>query len=646
MTYAHLHGMTLHEGGHLFIDRGKSGYYLDGRDGLAELRRLAQEGGRGFDELICEHLDRVSRNIVHVLQIYHELKSLGIEIHVTSSGVGRVDDVHAVFYGLIGMEQRTRMLRLMSQGSWRAALRGRNVGSIPYGYNRGPEAGDLVVDPFEAEVVRRIFRLFDAGVNARQIAYMLNTEKLPSPSGSSTWTSCKILGTAAMGSGILRNPKYVGVYIYGKMQTVRRPDSPAKKLRMRPSSSWAYGAKPEWSIVDRSLWLRVLCRLKEMKDVAAAKKPREKRSAKSTLLFHGRYSCVCGSPLWIAFKGNSTGRRMRCSSELSGGLCDRSRSTSSNFVEYEVLREIRDTVLSSTDLPMYAEECEAELRRLEEEVAVETRHRLARIAELDDWLETSIDKAINKGGTDEDLARARIKKRAERSEHQLALAALPDISSKPRFDPSAIDALKDAVDKIILRLPIVATSEADLMLVQALRKLVTKVVLDQPNGERGYTLKITFCPAALVAPSGLGNLAERQPVTVRRNCPPPTAIQANVEERKADLRARADRNEYGLSDEDWRIVEPIIRNDRAADGRTTMDAALFYLRSGKGFTSLPSPYGGLAMRYRVRVLVLNGEWRRAYDALTEAGSPAVRNLDVTRFASLENRKRERVSGAT
>lgn len=183
-TYVRLNGLMPLTGGHLFVDRGKSGFYLDGRDDLAALRRLALQGGRGFDQLVCESLDRVSRNVVDVLRIYQEFKALGIEIHVTSGGVGKVDDVHAVFYGFIGMEQRERMLRLMSQGAWRAALRGRHLGGIPYGYRRGAGVGELLVDVDKVRVVDRIYRLFDSGVDATRIARLLNNEKVPSPSVS------------------------------------------------------------------------------------------------------------------------------------------------------------------------------------------------------------------------------------------------------------------------------------------------------------------------------------------------------------------------------------------------------------------------------------------------------------------------------
>ncbi|MDH2312336.1 recombinase family protein [Methylobacterium brachiatum] len=644
-SYALSYGMTPLQGGHQFIDRGKSGFYLEGRDDLAALRLLATHGGKGFDKLVCEHLDRLSRNVVHVLQIYHELKALGIEIHVTSGGVGRVDDVHAVLYGFIGMEQRERMLRLMSQGAWRAALRGRHLGGIPYGYRRGQEVGDLVVEENEAAVVKRIYHLFDSGVSATQIARLLNGENLPPPSGSGQWTRSVILGGPSHGKGILRNPKYVGVYIYGKSRRVRRPGSSSKMVQMRPSTSWVYGAKPAWSFVDRNLWLRVLCRLKQMHDDKGLQKPREKLSGKATLLFHGRYRCVCGATMHGRFRGASTTRSLSCYSQAEGGTCERSRSFSSTFVECEILRVIRDTVLTSAHLPAYIREYTAQLGRIEEEVAREKRERLNRIAELDRWLEKSIDSAINKGGADEDLERARIRKRAERSDERLALAALPDIASMPPVDPEAFVSLRDEMDGLIRRMPIAATSEADLLLVQTLRGLVEKVVIDQIDEERGYALEITFTPSALVARNHRLPLAGLDPVTIRRVCPPSRTTIANLAEIDALLRAKADRREYALSDQDWEIVREQAQAWPFDDVRWAMDATLFYLRSGRGLRSLPPPFSGPKVRQRVRSFVQRGFWRLAYEALVEAASPTVHTLDTSRLATMERVALSRRSAA-
>jgi DNA invertase Pin-like site-specific DNA recombinase len=637
-AYATRNGLIPVNDRYIFADRGRSGYYLTERDDLAKLRELARIDGKGFDKLICEDLDRLSRNIIHVLQIYEELKSRGIEIHVTGGGIGRVDDVHAVFYGLIGMEQRTRMLRLMSQGSWRAALRGQNVGSVPYGYRRGSEAGILLLHDDQAPVVQRIFHLFDVGLKAGQIARLLNAEGVPSASKAG-WTRNSIIGSAKWGNGILRNPKYVGVGIYGRTERVRNVDTPSTVVSMRSSSRWAYAVNTEWAIVDRDLWLRVLTRLKKLNDKSSERKPWEKSSSKATLIFHGSYYCTCGARLRGAFKDRSTGRDMYCSNAAEKGECNRRRQTSANFIECEILREIRDTILTSADLPAYIEEYKSELRRLEDAVSLEVESRRRRIEKIDDWLVKSIDVAINKGGSNEHLERARELKNAERAEHRLALAGLPDLAKMPKMELDTIPSIRDGIDALIRRIPTVAETEADLVLVQTLRRLVPKVVIDREDGMKGYALEITFRPSSLVTPENIQIEGLPDTITVRRPCDAPTSLPANLAERQAVLYVEAASGRHAMSDSDWGIVEPVFQHCRSIDARLTLNAANFYLISEIGLSSLPPPYDGPSVYHGIRRMVWQGDWRRAYSLLAAAGSATVEGLDTTRFIKLESRGR-------
>jgi len=637
-AYARLNGLVPLEDGYKYADRERSGYYLEGRDALAELRELARKGGRGFDKLILEHLDRLSRNIVHVLMIYEELKALGIEIHVTSCGIGRVDDVHVVFYGLIGMEQRTRMLRLTSQGAWQAALAGRNIGCAPYGYRYGDTTGELVVFEEEAIVVERIFRLFVAGVAPVDIARLLNDEGKLSPGGS-FWTRNAIAGTPAWGSGILRNPKYIGVLVWGRSERIKLADRPSRKSRIRSSTLWVYGEKPEWKIVDPAVWMRALCRLKEAGRNGTRSVPREKSSGRATLLFHGSYRCICGSTVASTFRSSSSARTMKCVAAETGGLCERSRSMSSNYVEGEILRALRDNLLSSVDLPGYIDEYRGEVQQFKRDMSERADDLRRRIVEIDLWFAASLDKSLTRGVPREDVELARAAKEKQRADHRLALAALPAVSELASFDPRLVSSLKDEVDALIRRLPIVAGSETELSLVQTLRRLVGKVVIDLTPGEGSYSLEITFAPAMLVAPAGTSAPNGLESVTVRRVCESPKLRRLAAEEREADLRMKVARMEFALTDEDWRIVAPILEGSLLIDERLAMNAVLLYLRSAGGFEALPPPYGGSAMRYQAWRLVSRGYLRRAYLALLEAGSSTVRDLDISRLTGMENHRR-------
>lgn len=69
--------------------------------------------------------------------------------------------------------------------------------------------GYRLIDAEQAEVVRRIFRMYVAGRSALQIADTLNAEGIKGPAGK-PWREVAIRGNRAKGTGILYNPTYVG----------------------------------------------------------------------------------------------------------------------------------------------------------------------------------------------------------------------------------------------------------------------------------------------------------------------------------------------------------------------------------------------------------------------------------------------------
>lgn len=614
-----------------FVDRGKSGWYMEGRDELKALLELARTGA--FKILLIEDLDRLSRRLRDVIAIYDELKALGIEIHVTGSAIGRVDDVTAVFYGLFAQEQRIRLLRMTSQAAWCSASIGRNMAGIPYGYKRGDQRGELQIYEEEASVVRRIFKLFDRGLDARSIAFLLNREGIPSPQNGH-WTNRTVAGISAEGSGILRNPKYVGVYVYGRKRIMRSHDGKKLFYRIRPKKHWVIVEKPEWTIVERRLWVRVALRMKKASDKHRSFGPREKHSSKSIVLFHGRYFCTCGSRMIGIFNGKSKIRKLYCSGALDHGTCDRKRQTSALWVELEVLREIRDRLLTAEALDLFKEEYLSERLLAIEDYTRQASHLRRKIGEINRWLENSMIAGLNAGFVDEDMIAMREKWSSEKMLHEAELSSLPRADSIREIPPDQITTLKDQINELIIRMPIVATTEHDMLLVQTLRDLVPRIVLHRGSSQADYTLDITSSLGALA--EDVDPLSIDAPTrTVRRACPAPTTGVPALREVRERLEDHVRTNRFGLKDADWTVLEPILSDYPRPDKRQLLDATLLHLRTSAGLASLPAPFDGHAFMQRARVMIAAGWFRRAYDALSMIGSPTVAGLDTSRLAHLE-----------
>lgn len=83
------------------------------------------------------------------------------------------------------------------------------LGDVPYGYRW--ENGEIIVDPEQAVIVKRIFSELLAGKGTDVIAKSLNAENVPTKKGG-RWTSTSI-------RGILANEKYTGDCIFQKTYT-------------------------------------------------------------------------------------------------------------------------------------------------------------------------------------------------------------------------------------------------------------------------------------------------------------------------------------------------------------------------------------------------------------------------------------------
>jgi site-specific DNA recombinase len=144
-----------------------------------------------------------------------------------------------------------------------------------------PRAGHLaematgereIVSP-EAEVIRRIFRDYAAGVSPKALAKRLNRERCPGPNGK-PWNPSTIHGNPARGTGILNNELYVGRLVWNRLRYVRDPDTGKRVSRPNPPAAWVKTAVPELQIVDDELWNEVKARQAEMRRAASSGNPK------------------------------------------------------------------------------------------------------------------------------------------------------------------------------------------------------------------------------------------------------------------------------------------------------------------------------------------------------------------------------------
>jgi len=144
--------------------------------------------------------------------------------------------------------------------------RGLCAGGRAYGYRSEPVLDELgreigrrrIIEPAEADVVRRIFQLYAEGMSPKTIAHRLNAERVPPPRASRGrrlrgWTWSTIAGSPKKAQGILNNPLYAGRIVWNRSRKVRDPDTGKRVMRARPPEEWQSIDAPELRVVPEEL---------------------------------------------------------------------------------------------------------------------------------------------------------------------------------------------------------------------------------------------------------------------------------------------------------------------------------------------------------------------------------------------------------
>lgn len=482
-----------------FADPGISGGTAN-RPGYQ--RMLAAARRKEFAVVVTEDTSRLWRSMAEQAPRLAEWKDLGIRL-VTLSGIDSAQQGFALIAPMMGAFAelaRTEASYRTRRGLQANALRGVSTGGRAYGYD-SVEQGDgskrLVVNDEQSAVVRRIFTLYAEGVSPRAIAEQLNAERIPSPGSAwartggkrrdSKWVASAIHGEPEKGTGILNNPKYVGLLTWGRTSWTRSAqDSKVRRV--------AHLARPEVASVDESLrivpdalWDRAQARRKA---VRARTKQRGHSGGKGPrYAFSGLLVCAeCGSRYVIAGKN-----QYACATFINGGrsACGNSKRINRGVIEQRIAAELRDELLTAeverrvlTAARRLKAERDIRALATEDTQAARRRELEAKVANLTD--------AIACGQLRGSPAIAAALAEAERELAALTVPARPK-ATVTELLPQALVAYR----RMVRALPNTLSKEPDKARV-VLQRLFGEIrVVRTPDG--GYAARLETSPAALIA---------------------------------------------------------------------------------------------------------------------------------------------------
>jgi site-specific DNA recombinase len=322
------------------------------RGGYQALLKAARR--REFDVIVAEDSSRLWRELSEQRRALKELQDLGV--HVVGHGLDTRREESKILLAVSGAmaeAYRDEIARRTRRGLEGRALAGAPTGGKAYGYiaARDSGTGKVEIDQEQAAVVCRIFELHASGASPRTIAMTLNDEGVPSPGSQwkrtsrrkSGWLASAIHGDVERGSGILNNPRYIGIVKWGRSRWTRGASDSSKRRMNMKETALHEATEERLRIVPQELWERVRARQALRRSTVGARvkgsvkrnSPGQGRPPRHVL--SGLLRCgVCGASFSLA-----DSRSYACASHVNGALCSNKIRVTRKLVEQKVLETVK-----------------------------------------------------------------------------------------------------------------------------------------------------------------------------------------------------------------------------------------------------------------------------------------------------------------
>ena len=462
------------------------------RPGYQALLQAAREGG--FDVVVAEALDRLSRDQEDIAALYKRLRFAGIRIVTLAEG--EVSELHVGLKGTMNALFLKDLAQKTHRGLRGRVEAGRSGGGNAYGYSvarqlgtdGNPTTGERTINLDEAAVVTRIFKAYAAGESPKRIALALNVGGIRGPRGGA-WSASTLYGNHARGTGILNNELYIGRLVWNRLGYHKDPDTGRRRSRQRGAEERIVTEVPELRVIDQTLWDAVKARQAALDRKDAKLEPAPFWSKqRPRYLFSGLTQCgICGggfSKVSAAHFGCSTARNK------GPTACTNTRTIRRDRLEATVLDGLRERLMDPDIFKEFATAFTVEWNRAQADRAAEGTARQAELQKVRQQIERLIDAIAD--GTPPAAVNGRL---AALEERRVALEAEASnaIAPAPRLHPNLAEVYRRKVATLVESLARDDAAEAR----ELVRSLVERITL-RPDGD-GQRVEIRGELAAILA---------------------------------------------------------------------------------------------------------------------------------------------------
>jgi DNA invertase Pin-like site-specific DNA recombinase len=161
-----------------------------------------------IDMIITKSVSRFARNTVDSLETIRKLKEKNIAILFEKEGVNTLEGSGELLITILSSQAQEESRNISENTRWGITRKFENgIIAVNHnkfmGYTKDKKSGELVIVPEQAEIVRRIFRMYLEGSSILEITRALETDKIKTVTGKDTWHPGVI-------EKMLSNEKYMG----------------------------------------------------------------------------------------------------------------------------------------------------------------------------------------------------------------------------------------------------------------------------------------------------------------------------------------------------------------------------------------------------------------------------------------------------
>lgn len=231
----------------IYTDEGISGTSTKHREGFN--RMIADALSGKIDLIVTKSVSRFARNTVDSLTTVRKLKDKGVEVFFEKENIWTLDSKGELLITIMSSLAQEESRSISENVTWGHRKRFQD-GKVymPYGnflgYDRG-ENGKPVINPEQAETVRRIYRQYLEGMSIPQIAASLDADGILTPRRKHKWSHTTI-------HSILTNEKYKGDALLQKRFTVDFLTKQRKANEGEVPQYYVTGSHP--AIIDPETW--------------------------------------------------------------------------------------------------------------------------------------------------------------------------------------------------------------------------------------------------------------------------------------------------------------------------------------------------------------------------------------------------------